>query len=155
MTLRPVPVGTRSQLLVDDYLIAASEGLATTLHPMTKHPEPVLQAEAPWERPETGGLWGIPNAVYDPDEGLFKLWYNSLGTYPGRNQQKEPAYGCYAISSDGINWERPNLGLFKHEGSTANNIIAVPGSPNPWGSVLDSVEMTGLEPPERRFKSSD
>ena len=55
MTLRPVPVGTRPQLLVDDYLIASSEGLATTLHPMTKHPAPVLQAEAPWERPETGG----------------------------------------------------------------------------------------------------
>ena len=153
MTLRPVPVGRRSQLLVDDYLIAASEGLATTLHPMTKHPEPVLQAEAPWERPETGGLWGIPNAVYDPDEGLFKLWYNSLGTYPGRNQQKEPAYGCYATSSDGINWERPSLGLFKHEGSTANNIVALGLNHGPNGGVLDSLEMTGLEPPEQRFKT--
>ena len=109
---RPVPVGTRVQLLVDDYLIGASEGMTATLHAMSKLPEPVLQAAAPWERPETGGLWGIPNAIYDPEDGLFKLWYNSLGTYPGRNQQREPAYSCYATSSDGLNWERPELGLF-------------------------------------------
>ncbi|MDE2994745.1 MAG: hypothetical protein OXU67_12785, partial [Chloroflexota bacterium] len=76
MMQRPMPVGTRVQLLVDDYLIVASEGLVTTLHPMSKLPEPVLQAAAPWERPETGGLWGIPNAIYDPEDGLFKLWYN-------------------------------------------------------------------------------
>ena len=32
MMERPVPVGTRVQLLVDDYLIEASEGLATVCH---------------------------------------------------------------------------------------------------------------------------
>ena len=143
MMQRPVPVGTRAQLLVDDYLIAAREGLATTLHPMTKLPEPVLQAAAPWERPETGGLWGIPNAIYDPEDGLYKLWYNSLGTYPARNQQREPAYSCYATSTDGINWERPNLGLFAHEDSTANNIVGVNGTASPNGGVLDSLEMVG------------
>ena len=150
---RPVPVGTRVQLLVDDYLIGASEGLATTLHPMSKLPEPVLQAAAPWERPETSGLWGIPNAIYDPEDGLFKLWYNSLGTYPGRNQQREPAYSCYATSSDGLNWERPELGLFAHEGSKANNIVGAFGAASPNGGVLDSLEMVGLEPAERRFKT--
>ena len=150
---RPVPVGTRVQLLVDDYLIAASEGLTTTLHPMTKLPEPVLQAAAPWERPETSGLWGIPNAIYDPEDGLFKLWYNSLGTYPARNQQREPAYSCYATSTDGLNWERPELGLFAHEGSKANNIVGAFGAAAPNGGVLDSLEMVGLEPAERRFKT--
>ena len=130
-----------------------SEGLATTLHPMTKLPEPVLQAAAAWERPETSGLWGIPNAIYDPEDGLFKLWYNSLGTYPARNQQREPSYSCYATSTDGINWERPNLGLFAHEDSTANNIVGVNGTASPNGGVLDSLEMVGLEPAERRFKT--
>jgi len=154
MTLRPVPVGTRSQLLVDDYLIASSEGLATTLHPMTKHPKPVLQAEAPWERPAVGGLWGIPNAVYDPDAGLYKLWYLSLGTFPARNRQRDPTYHCYATSKDGLNWERPNLGLFKHDGSAENNIVASRGSPSPNGGVLDCAEMAGLEPPDRRYKTT-
>ncbi len=153
MMQRAAPVGTRVQLLVDDYLIVASEGLATTLHPMSKLPEPVLQAAAPWERPETSGLWGIPNAIYDPEDGLFKLWYNSLGTYPGRNQQREPAYSCYATSTDGVNWERPELGLFAHEGSKTNNIVGAFGAASPNGGVLDSLEMVGLEPAERRFKT--
>ena len=103
----------------------------------------MLQAAAPWERPETSGLWGIPNAIYDPEDGLFKLWYNSLGTYPARNQQREPAYSCYATSSDGLNWERPELGLFAHEGSKANNIVGAFGAAAPNGGVLDSLEMVG------------
>ena len=159
MSQQPIPVGTRSQLFVDDYLIAASEGLGTTLHPMTKHPEPILRAEAPWERPEVGGLWGIPNVLYDPDEGLYKLWYVSMGTYPARGGQKEPVYQCYATSRDGIHWERPSLGLVEYEGSTANNISASGrrlrgyGDPGTNGGVLDCPEMAGLEPPERRYKS--
>ena len=154
MRQQPLPVGTRPQLLVDDYLIAASEGVVAQLHPMTKHPEPVLQAEAPWERPETGGLWGIPNAVYDRDLELYKLWYLSLGTYPARNRQPDPTYHCYATSKDGLNWERPNLGQFKFEGSSANNIIASNGAPGTDGGVLDCPEMAGLEPPDRRYKST-
>ncbi|MAG34856.1 MAG: hypothetical protein CL878_01180 [Dehalococcoidia bacterium] len=152
MVQQSVEIGTRSQLFVDDYLVAASEGMATRLHPMTKHSEAVLQAEEPWERPETGGLWS-PNALFDPSDGLFKMWYGTMGTFPARNRQSEPHYACYATSADGLNWERPNLGLFKHDGSSNNNIIVAGGSPGPGGGILDSLEMTGLEPPERRFKS--
>lgn len=156
MSQQPLPIGTRSQLFVDDYLIAVSEGLATTLHPMTKHPEPVLQAKAPWERPEVGGLWVFQHALYDPHEGLFKLWYNSYGTYPARNQQPEPIYSCYATSADGLHWERPPLGLFAYEGSTDNNITGSgrDGVPGFNGGLLDCAEMAGLEPPERRYKTA-
>lgn len=59
----PVPIGVRPQLLVDDYLIASIERIQTRLHAMTKHPEPVLRADPPWECPETSGLWGVPNAL--------------------------------------------------------------------------------------------
>ena len=156
MSQQPLPIGTRSQLFVDDYLIIVSEGLATTLHPMTKHPEPVLQAKAPWERPEVGGLWVFQHALYDPHEGLFKLWYNSYGTYPARNQQPEPIYSCYATSADGLHWERPPLGLFAYEGSTDNNITGSgrDGVPGCNGGLLDCAEMAGLEPPERRYKTA-
>ena len=30
---------------------------------------------------------------------------------------------CYAESEDGINWNRPNLGLIDYQGSVQNNII--------------------------------
>ena len=58
MSRRVVAVGTRTQLFVDDFLIAESEGVSERLHAMTRLPEPVLQAAAPWERPAVGGTVG-------------------------------------------------------------------------------------------------
>ena len=123
MNQRPLPIGTRSQLFLDDYLIAASDGVEVQLHPMTKHPEPVLHAAAPWERPEVGGLWGPVHAHFDPIEQAFKLWYSSMGAYPADRSRRDPTYRCLVTSPDGLNWERPNLGLFEYAGSTRNNIF--------------------------------
>ena len=123
--------GDALPMLVDDYLIAASEGLATTLHAMTKLPEPVLQAAAPWERPETGGLWGIPNAIYDPGRRPLQALVQQPGHLSGPQPAAGAAYSCYVTSSDGMHWERPNLGLFAHEGSTANNIVGMNGTASP------------------------
>ena len=154
MAAKPVSIGTRPQLFVDDYLIAQSEGMVEQLHPMTQLPRPVLQAEAPWERPTVGGLWGALNAVYDPDEGLFRMWYQSLGAYPTRPRQPDPGYQCYVTSRDGLNWERPNLGLFAYEGSTANNIIGASSRGyGPAHGMLDCAPMAAVEPPDVRFKS--
>jgi len=49
-----------------------------------------------------------------------------LGYYPDRHPDAIPAYqlsGCgYADSSDGLKWDRPNLGLINWRGSTDNNL---------------------------------
>jgi len=154
MKLRPVAVGTRSQLFVDDFLIAESQGVKEKLHAMTRLPTPVLQAEAPWERPDSGGLWGAVNASYDADEDLFRMWYSTLGTYPTRPGQPEPGYQCYVTSRDGLHWERPNLGLVNYQGSTANNIIGDRSRGfGPAHGMLDCAAMASDELPEVRFKS--
>jgi hypothetical protein len=36
------------------------------------------------------------------------------------------AVTCYAVSDDGISWERPDFGLFEHGGSRRNNIVLAP-----------------------------
>ena len=123
MSAKPVQVGTRVQLFVDDYLITESKGLNEHLHAMTKHPTPVLTAEAPWERPAKGGLAGPVNVTYDPATGLTRLWYNTRGTFTAGILPGEPSLACYATSCDGINFERPDLGLVDYDGSTANNIL--------------------------------
>ncbi|MAG35021.1 MAG: hypothetical protein CL878_02045 [Dehalococcoidia bacterium] len=94
--------------------------------------------------------------LYDQDEGLFRLWYLSFGSYPGLGEFGEPTYYCYATSSDGLHWERPHLGMFDYEGSTDNNIISSDRNSAPGfnGSILDCKEMAGLEPPERRYKTA-
>ena len=177
MSAKPLQVGTRVQLFVDDYLITESKGLNEHLHAMTKHPTPVLTAEAPWERPAKGGLAGPVNVTYDPATGLTRLWYNTRGTFTAGILPGEPSLACYATSCDGINFERPDLGLVDYDGSTANNILGdrsrpassqmpapAPGSPaarrpgagwaGPGHGMLYCPEMSRVEPPDMRYKTA-
>jgi len=54
------------------------------------------------------------------DGSRWRLWYESSD-----RQLKTDAdiYLCYAESSDGIHWDRPDLGLVEHEGNRRNNIL--------------------------------
>jgi hypothetical protein len=81
--------------------------------------EPVLVADRPWE-----GLGVIrPTVMRDEASGRFRMWYQ---TY---NRQFSDPYRwmvCYAESSDGVRWEKPDLGLVDCEGSRQNNIVYCP-----------------------------
>ena len=54
---------------------------------------------------------------------------------------------CYAISEDGISWEKPELGLVEFQGSKANNIVL--RGPHGAGIRRDKRETD----PQRRFKA--
>ena len=53
---------------------------------------------------------------------------------------------CYAVSQDGINWEKPNLQIVEYEGSKDNNIIWQ--GPHGAGVCYDPFD----EKAERRYK---
>lgn len=53
-----------------------------------------------------------------------------------------------ATSDDGINWDRPQLGVVSFKGSTANNLVAVESER--WGEFCIFVDPTA--PDEERFK---
>lgn len=75
---------------------------------------PVFQGEP--------GSWDSQAICYGTvlhDEGRYRMWYT------GRSRSTDCAVCCYAVSDDGISWERPNLGLFEYHGSKANNICAL------------------------------
>ena len=117
---------------------------------LDKMPEPILSASAPWEF-----HWlnlGRNCVLFDPRENLFKMWY--LAADPDHPERKgsyaKTFLRCYATSENGINWIRPNLGLFKYRGSKKNNIIDQQDGDGLWCSVvLDLHE----ENTDRRFKS--
>jgi hypothetical protein len=142
----PLRLGTRAQLLVDDWLIASKQGVVRKTHACYKLPKPVLEPEKPWEGQRVY-LYG--SVLYDTSAGQFRLWYMS------RNQEK-PAkdprltYGrsdfvLYATSADGVTWTRPNLGLYEYDGSKQNNIVFGLHSPS---IVLDARDRD----PSRRYK---
>ncbi|MFO7957451.1 MAG: glycosyl hydrolase family 32 [Candidatus Brocadiia bacterium] len=97
-----IPIDGGRQLLVDDFLIEESM-MPRAFHRPVKHTgNPVLYPETPDERnealpptaiPKCGGVW------YDERDRLFKMWY--MASYLGAM--------AYAVSSDGIHWERPSL----------------------------------------------
>ena len=56
-------------------------------------------------------------------DGKFRMWY--VGT---RNSSKPRV--CYAESDDGLQWERPELGICEFGGNKNNNIVIQPTYPD-------------------------
>jgi hypothetical protein len=122
----PVKIDSRRQLFLDDYLIAARDGLRRVLHQPEKHPaNPVMVGETAWEG---GPRWGpvLAYVLRDARRGRFRLWYRSRVSYEADGRTYSDP-NLYAESADGLHWERPSLGLYEWEGSKENNIILPAG----------------------------
>ncbi|MCH2131287.1 MAG: LamG domain-containing protein [Pirellulaceae bacterium] len=122
-TDQPISISTTVQLFVDDYLIASAEGFHRTVHSWKKHPQnPVLRPDKPWE---FGGNYinTHGSVIYDEQDRLFKAWYWTLNDEDSVLPTSQIKSMCYATSSDGIHWEKPNVGLFEFQGSKDNNMV--------------------------------
>ncbi|MEE3372004.1 MAG: hypothetical protein VX346_21910 [Planctomycetota bacterium] len=119
----PIRISSATQLFVDDHLIETTAGLRQTVHQWKRHPDnPVLRPDQPWE---FGGKYISTHGsvIYDQEEQLFKAWYWTLNDEDSPVPTSQIKTMCYATSPDGIHWLKPNIGKFKFQGSTANNIV--------------------------------
>jgi len=122
-------------LLLDSRIVEKVENAKLAVGTVQKHKaNPLFGEDRPWEK-RFDNLYG--NVIYDEEEKIYKCWYSSfIVDYSARGmsleerdskQYEEPDNRemgiCYAISKDGISWEKPNLGLVEYENSKANNII--------------------------------
>ena len=116
-SIKPLEIGTRLELFVDDLLVERMTGVAFRLH------APVRQAPA--RSPLPSGAYGT--IIKDGD--LYRAYYRS--DIPGydkgrqeRNADNEPnEITCYAESRDGIEWTFPDLGITKIQSSKGGNVI--------------------------------
>lgn len=122
--------GPYRQLFVDNVVIEHVDNLVRTLH----HPErdsanPVIRTDQPWE-----DEIGYATVLFDEEEGRFKAWYDARGGI------------AYAVSDDGVQWDKPSIGLIKLDGHTANNMVIE--------SLLSGtiIKDHGDADPERRYK---
>ena len=146
----------RKHLFIDDFIIDQMCGLKRVLNQPCKYEaNPIIVAEKPWEKMG----WGVdqPRVVYDPDEKLFKMCYKTAGNGPQGEiaDNARCALVCYAQSEDGIQWQKPELGVQKWiDGSRNNNIVLRSSRPDPVGNA--TILTLGIDPddpdPERRFK---
>lgn len=106
------------QLFIDDYWISSRNGVTTELHQPEKYSNnPIIRADVPWEQ----NPYCFGTVIYEEEESIFKFWYQSYNDVDVPLSEKTPV--LYATSKYGIEWERPNLGLFEFQGSKDNNII--------------------------------
>ncbi|MCX6852872.1 MAG: M15 family metallopeptidase [Verrucomicrobia bacterium] len=120
----------QKHLLLDSRVVDAAVNARLVLGTPQKHPaNPLFQADKPWEN-SMNNLY--PNVIWDEDEQVFKLWYKCvLADKEVIAQMDQPStvhdvgwYLLYATSKDGIRWDKPELGIHKFAGSSANNIVA-------------------------------
>ena len=101
------------QLFLDDHVIARSTGFRRVLH----HPQPrgvVFKPTKPWEGMGTTG----PGYIGRRKDGLLECYYQALwwiirpGDQIPANDHPRYTHGtAYAVSKDGIHWEKPILNL--------------------------------------------
>ncbi|SVE07021.1 uncharacterized protein METZ01_LOCUS459875, partial [marine metagenome] len=132
---RLLDVGTKKQLFIDDLVIDETRGVTRNLNQPDKYAgNPVMIPLYPWE-----GRLQLYGTVWRDEDGSWRMWYQGMGgmgvAHMGLDLKGTPfeflnfdlknlLYNiCYATSNDGIHWERPNIGLVEHKGSTDNNII--------------------------------
>jgi len=115
----PLDIGSRRELLLDDYLLAAMKGRAQFRlhHPVPR--EPALVTDRPWEGNQCGFI-----SVFRDDEG-YRMYYKAQKVMfrNGRREHPLPIFTCCALSDDGIAWRRPELGVVEFNGSKRNNIV--------------------------------
>ena len=132
----PWQVGGEKQLFIDHRFIELSENITLAVNPPVKGPKDVFQNNLPWEAFRIG--W----TCVAEDDGVFKMWYAACDgdQWAGGRWRL-----CYAVSADGLTWDKPHLGLVEFQGSRQNNIL------------LDDIKLAWvfIDPhgtPEQRYK---
>ena len=108
----PLRLWNWRELFVDRHLIDRMEGTSLRLH----EPRPAgtaIEYDRPWE-----GRGSAYMTVLE-DDGVYRLYYRGA---PGDG----PQVTCYAESADGVEWTKPDLGLFDVAGTRNNNVILTP-----------------------------
>ncbi|MDI7275385.1 MAG: hypothetical protein QME94_05365 [Anaerolineae bacterium] len=142
---QPEPVAEAVLFGFDDRAFPFREGVQIHLI-AGDNPKLVLEPGPKGSHDEFVHFYGTVIRIGD----LLHMWYGG-GHGPRRPVANiEPAYYnlCYAVSADGIHWEKPALGLVEFNESKQNNIVEFPAS-HIARTVLHDPESPD---PRRRFK---
>ena len=119
------------ELFLDDHIITRSTGFQRVVH----HPEPrgiVLEGTESWEEPR-----GVtPLYVGRRQDSGYEMYYRAHGSIGGVT--------AYALSDDGIHWEKPNLGLVDTPWGKENNLV-------PCKQPRDLLLHGNVRDPSKRF----
>ena len=103
-----IDIGSRRELFVDRFLIDRTDGVALALE-KPRDEGIAVKFDSPWE----GAFCGYATVLKDGEH--FRVYYRGL---PGAGKDGSNAeVTCVAESRDGIDWVKPDLGLFERGGA--------------------------------------
>ena len=152
----PIDVGSRLQVLWDDYVVDTAK---TTASRVVHQPEYVgvsMTHEKPWEGDGCCYHCIVPDS--DENGDFLRMYYDGYAIWCGWKGVKErfstDVRVCYAESRDGgISWAKPSLGMLEFRGSKDNNCIL---DKETFGAALDNFMVFKDEnpacPPGERYK---
>lgn len=114
LTKKPdtINISTGRQLFVDDFLIKETSMSQGFHYAEYYTSNPVLFPDRQWEDVQTqGSKFAAPfsdGVWYDEIQNKFKMWYMAGG---GIYSVRGAGVMCYAESSDGISWTKPDLAV--------------------------------------------
>jgi len=108
----PLLMQNRRELFIDNVIIDSLKGIENRLGTPVSGGVAV-KFDKPWE----GSFCAYVSIVNDGKK--FRMYYRGVGAH----QRAADQVTCYAESTDGINWTKPELGLFTINGSTQNNVV--------------------------------
>ena len=147
-------------LFLDQRNVADTVNMSLKIGTVQKHPSnPLFVEDRPWEQ-RFDNFYG--NIIYDEAEQLYRCWYSpfiisnqckpgmtlaerSTTKYRGRKDMEMGI--CYAISKDGLTWDKPDLGLVEYDGTKQNNLVW--RGPHGAGIFKDDQDTD----PNRRYKT--
>ncbi len=154
-------VGLHPHVFIDNWLIEQTDNVTRRWHkPVPARDEPVLKADKPWEQTPYF-TYSNYNVLKDPTDGLIKCWYEDLGQmdpyqkHPWRNRL------LYAVSEDGMTFEKPLLDRVLYRGERTNILAGYmpgeePSTANPWADVGVHSGAVVIDPdpadPAQRYK---
>jgi hypothetical protein len=134
-------IGSRLQLFLDTSLIESLDGVRLQMHPPDRR-EVVFRFDAPWEGPQSAYVSVLK------DGKRFRMYYRG-----GGDQTVE--HVCLAASDDGVNWVRPELGLYEFRKSRKNNVVYKPKekSYREAHNFAPFIDANPAAKPEQRYKA--
>jgi hypothetical protein len=132
-------LGRDRYLLLDSRIVESTENVELRIGTVKKDARnPLFAEDKSWE-PRFDNVYA--NVIYDREDNLYKCWYSPFiidkRTTSTPEEERNPTARkymkvkprgremgvCYATSKNGINWDKPELGLVEFEGNKENNII--------------------------------
>ena len=109
-----------TELFLDNKMIEETPGVTRRLHQPKKHLlNPVVRCDRWCE----GNNLQPYTTMYDTEDKLFKMWARAGSDWKSGYLDGNAAYMLYFTSTDGIHWDKPNLGVMEITGRRDHNIV--------------------------------